>query len=175
MIKLSREQFERDKEKFRKELNIEVMIEYVYYKNNYSKYPYKCLVCGYEGEKTFKSLKKKVGCPVCLQGTIIKEDFEVTNLLNIKQKEDDNDTEDNYTDTSSKKKKSFIMKLLFRFKIFRKFFADKKVTKNFPDFIPKTDETRIQTAERTIEKLKYLPCEVTEKLDGSSITIYKKK
>ena len=45
---------------------------------------------------------------------------------------------------------------------------------NFPSFIPKTDEERIQNLKKNLEiwKEKGLEFEVTEKLDGSSMTVY---
>lgn len=44
---------------------------------------------------------------------------------------------------------------------------------NFPSFIPKTDQPRIQNMKRNWEeKLRYEDWEVSEKLDGSSMTVY---
>lgn len=45
---------------------------------------------------------------------------------------------------------------------------------NFPSFIPKTDQPRIQNLSRELEKYATMQWEVTEKLDGSSMTIYVK-
>lgn len=45
---------------------------------------------------------------------------------------------------------------------------------NFPSFIPKTDETRIQILGNLLEKYEGETCFVTEKLDGSSVTYYLK-
>lgn len=42
----------------------------------------------------------------------------------------------------------------------------------FPDFIPKTDETRVQVLQGLLNKYQGTKCYITEKLDGSSITIY---
>jgi len=44
----------------------------------------------------------------------------------------------------------------------------------FPDFIPKTDETRAQTLIEILKQHQGEKCYITEKLDGSSITIYLK-
>lgn len=49
-----------------------------------------------------------------------------------------------------------------------------KVKGNFPEFIPKTDEERIQNCTDLLEKYKGQLFYVTEKLDGSSVTYYKK-
>lgn len=43
---------------------------------------------------------------------------------------------------------------------------------NFPSFIPKTDETRIQVLQKLLDEHKGKPCFITEKLDGSSATYY---
>lgn len=43
---------------------------------------------------------------------------------------------------------------------------------NFPSFIPKTDETRVQVLQRTLTKYKGARCVISEKLDGTSTTFY---
>lgn len=47
-----------------------------------------------------------------------------------------------------------------------------KMKGNFPSFIPKTDETRVQILGNLLEKYAGEPCYITEKLDGSSVTYY---
>jgi len=42
----------------------------------------------------------------------------------------------------------------------------------FPSFIPKTDETRVQTLQELLDQNKGTLCYITEKLDGSSATYY---
>ena len=42
----------------------------------------------------------------------------------------------------------------------------------FPSFIPKTDETRVQVLQELLDQYKGEECYVTEKLDGSSATIF---
>ena len=49
-----------------------------------------------------------------------------------------------------------------------------KVKGNFPSFIPKTDETRIQVLQDLLDVCKDEVCFVTEKLDGSSVTYFLK-
>lgn len=44
----------------------------------------------------------------------------------------------------------------------------------FPNFIPKTDETRVQLLQQVLDRHKGTLCYVTEKLDGSSVTYYVK-
>lgn len=41
-----------------------------------------------------------------------------------------------------------------------------------PDFVPKTDEMRIQTVPQVLERHKGVECYVSEKVDGSSISVY---
>lgn len=45
---------------------------------------------------------------------------------------------------------------------------------NFPSFIPKTDETRVQILGGLLKKYEGEKCFITEKLDGSSVTYYVK-
>lgn len=47
-----------------------------------------------------------------------------------------------------------------------------KVKGRFPDFIPKTDETRVQVLQELLTKYKGIKCYITEKIDGSSLTIF---
>src|SRR5574343_452422 len=47
-----------------------------------------------------------------------------------------------------------------------------RVKGNFPLFIPKTDETRVQTMQKELNKYVGYSCYITEKLDGSSATYY---
>jgi len=46
---------------------------------------------------------------------------------------------------------------------------------NFPSFIPKTDEERIQNCGDLLEMIKGCDCYITSKLDGTSATFYKYK
>jgi len=47
-----------------------------------------------------------------------------------------------------------------------------RVKGGFPGFLPKTDETRVQVLEKTIEKHRGLTFYLTEKLDGTSFTAF---
>lgn len=47
-----------------------------------------------------------------------------------------------------------------------------RVKGNFPDFIPKTDETRVQILENVLKRHQHKTLYVTEKVDGSSCTIF---
>lgn len=68
----------------------------------------------------------------------------------------------------------WIMKHKFTCSLFLKFFGGKKIKpKAWPDFITKTDETRIENIPQQLEDKRKL--EVTEKLDGTSTTFFIKK
>lgn len=70
--------------------------------------------------------------------------------------------------------KNKVFKWLMRFKWFRaiafKLLIPKKKSKNFPDWIVKTDETRLQNIPQVLETYKGKPMVSTEKLDGTSTT-----
>ena len=70
-----------------------------------------------------------------------------------------------------------IAKFLMRFKWYRKLFMKPKRKGGFPDWIVKTDETRIQnlTTLFDIERKKGTPFSVTEKVDGQSATYFLRK
>lgn len=81
--------------------------------------------------------------------------LDVTNELGIKKYEP-------YQE--SVKQKSKLPKALQQFK--------KKAGKRFPDFVHKTDETRIQILQKLIDKYRGRTFYVTEKMDGSSFTAF---
>ena len=45
---------------------------------------------------------------------------------------------------------------------------------NFPSFVPKTDEIRIQSCPGVLEEIRDLDCYITEKVDGTSLTVFVK-
>jgi len=98
---------------------------------------------------------------------------DVTDIIGVtkyeKYKESDEEKQNSPT-----KYKSPIFKFLFRYKIFRKIFLKKgKQQKGFPEFIVKTDETRIQNRPDLLNyDYKYI---AREKIDGSSVTIFRSK
>lgn len=108
---------------------------------------------------------------------------DVTDILKITEIEDevpktsiDNSIKEKQF--KAKHKKFFsnhIVKYFMRFSWFRKFvfmFMPKTNTKkhNFPSYIVKTDETRLQNMTWVLDSCKGLPMIVTEKLDGTSST-----
>lgn len=103
---------------------------------------------------------------------------DVTDVLKIKQVEDDvpkQQVKDPATAIKQRHKKLFKNKVLLwfmKFKWFRKtvykLLAPKKKPKRFPDWIVKTDETRLQNMPFVLDTYKDKPMVVTEKLDGTS-------
>jgi hypothetical protein len=76
---------------------------------------------------------------------------------------------------SMKQAKNPALRFLFRFSIFRKLFMkNNDRRKQFPDFISKTDETRVQLLPWLLEN-KTIKFVVSEKIDGSSITVFLKR
>jgi len=69
---------------------------------------------------------------------------------------------------------SRFVRFMMRFKWYRKLFAKPKRKGGFPDWIAKTDETRIQnlTTLFEVEQKRGTPFSVTEKMDGQSVTYY---
>lgn len=61
---------------------------------------------------------------------------------------------------------------MHRFKFMREYYRKNSGQKSFPSLIPKTDETRVQVLQPLINKYKGTKCYYTEKLDGSSLTVY---
>jgi hypothetical protein len=95
---------------------------------------------------------------------------DVTDIIGIKQYEATRDL-----DPVEVKSSNSLKRYLFRFKIIRTLFGKTKRQKQgFPDFIVKTDESRVQNLPNIL-KDKSIKYEVTEKLDGSSMTTFMKK
>lgn len=99
---------------------------------------------------------------------------DVTNLMEIKQYERTMDIERENTIPQNKKITNPILKYLLKYKIVRKLLLPPKQNKGFPDFISKTDETRIQNMPFVLHNkdVKYL---VREKIDGQSGTFFLQK
>lgn len=75
---------------------------------------------------------------------------------------------------AKKKKTNPVKRWLMRFSWFRKIILAKEPVKAFPDWIKKTDETRIQNAPRLFEDIKRrkIKCYSTEKIEGQSGTFF---
>lgn len=101
-------------------------------------------------------------------------DTDVTELLGITQYIPTQDREPELQG-KAKKPRSKLLKFLFRFKIFRMLLMTRKEQrKAFPDFISKTDEVRLQNIPHILvnKDIKYVE---TEKINGSSITVFLRK
>lgn len=66
----------------------------------------------------------------------------------------------------------WVQRIIHNFKFVRNYYRKNSGQKSFPSLIPKTDETRVQVLQPLIDKYKGVKCYYTEKLDGSSITVY---
>lgn len=98
-------------------------------------------------------------------------DQDVTEILGVTQYEPTMDIErDTEKDNAPKRK---YPKWLMRYAWFRKLVLPKKQPKEFPDFISKTDEPRIQNAPYHLQNKE--PMIVTEKIDGQSGTFFLKR
>lgn len=105
-----------------------------------------------------------------LKGEKYEVEDDVTDILGVKKFEAD---EDNIVTNESKSQKysHSIFKFLFKSALIRKLLLPKKQNKGFPDFISKTDETRIQNMPFILQNkdIKYVE---REKIDGQSGTFF---
>jgi len=97
---------------------------------------------------------------------------DVTDFIGIKkyEKYQDEDSEKSEKDVI----KNPLLKYILRYKIFRKIILPRKKNRGFPNFISKTDETRIQNIPHILKNkdVKYV---VREKIDGQSGTFLAKR
>jgi hypothetical protein len=104
------------------------------------------------------------------------EGDDVTELLGIKKWEPYQDEQQCQKQTGKILYPSWmphwIQMIIHRFKFVRNYYRQNSGQKSFPSLIPKTDETRVQVLQPLLDKYVGTPCYVTEKIDGSSITIY---
>lgn len=111
-------------------------------------------------------------------GNEYKEGDDVTEILGItKYLTESERLEDEQDIEIEKDKPNSIDKYLRNFKFYRKItepFRKKKVSGNFPSFIKKTDEDRIQLFPKICENYKGIKFTKTEKLDGQSFTAFVK-
>jgi hypothetical protein len=98
---------------------------------------------------------------------------DVTDILGIKKYEKYEEVETEQIKGKNKYKHP-IFKYLFRYKFIRNIFLSKKENKGFPEFISKTDETRLQNIPNILKNkdAKYI---VREKCDGQSGTFFLKR
>lgn len=117
---------------------------------------------------------------ICFPMSILPEgnynlEDDVTNILGITKYEPNEDNRDVVESKEENKKFQHpLFRVLFKFTFFRKLLLPKKQNKGFPDFISKTDETRIQNMP-FILKNKDIKFIAREKIDGQSGTFFLKK
>lgn len=107
---------------------------------------------------------------------VYKEDDDVTDIIGVKQYDKDLDEVEfgsSSNGNNSKYKNKYIKKLL-RYKFFRDLLLPSENKEKFPSFISRTEELRIQNKPSLLndKETEYI---VTEKLDGTSLTIFMKR
>ncbi len=117
---------------------------------------------------------------ICFPLSILPQDREyevdqdVTSIIGIKQYEQTIDTDPTTTKELDEKYQRPIYQFLFKFEWIRKLLLSNKQTEEFPSFISKTDEIRIQNIPHIMSNkdIKYI---VREKIDGQSGTFFLKR
>jgi len=110
---------------------------------------------------------------------IFEEGDDVTKILGVKKYDPEGDREKKLIVKGGNKKRFFLFEYLRQYAWFRnllhKFGVGRK--RNFPQFISKTDEERVQNMPNVFKQRAGTVCYMTEKLDGQSATyaIYKNK
>ena len=95
---------------------------------------------------------------------------DVTSIIGVKKYESPADRQERLSEEKKMTQNaSKLSKYMMRYKWYRKLKLNKKVDKSFPSFIKKTDEERIQNMPWVLKNKE--PMVVTEKIDGSSITM----
>lgn len=127
-------------------------------------------------------LRGQVSQGICFPMTVLgkspngTEGEDVTGYLGVTQWEPYQEEQSNQKQTGKIIYPSWIPEWLrvfiHRFRFVREYYRRNSGQKTFPSLIPKTDETRVQVLQPLLDKYKGQTCYYTEKLDGSSITIY---
>jgi hypothetical protein len=131
--------------------------------------------------KTIK-LRGQISQGICFPLSIlpdkieITEGIDVTEILGVKKWEPYQDEQRCAKQTGKimypKWMPKWIQTIVHNFKFIRDYYRQNSGQKSFPSLIPKTDEIRVQVLQPLLDKYKGTKCYFTEKLDGSSITIY---
>ena len=102
---------------------------------------------------------------------------DVTDILGIVKYDPEAEKEEAIVKQNRKNTKNPIIRYLLRFKWFRKIYLKPKISEQFPSWIKKSDEERIQNMPDLFKKLRdeKITLMVTEKVDGTSATYYLKK
>lgn len=131
--------------------------------------------------KTIK-LRGQISQGICFpisilpEKTKIIEGIDVTEILGVKKWETNNDEQKSVKQTGKimypKWMPQWIQRFVHKFNFIKNYYRQNSGQKTFPSLIPKTDETRVQVLQSLIDKYNGVKCYFTEKLDGSSITVY---
>jgi hypothetical protein len=127
-------------------------------------------------------LRKQISQGLALPLSILpkrkyKEGDDVTELLGIVKYDPEGEKERKLLEQKLNKSKNIFHKLFSQYKWYRNLIKrfTKRKANNFPSFISKTDEVRIQNKPNLCETLKGKRLVKTEKLDGQSATYFLKK
>lgn len=131
--------------------------------------------------KTIK-LRGQISQGICFPLSILPDKYkitegnDVTEILGIKKWEPYQDEQQCQRQTGKilypNWMPHFLQMFLHRFKFVRNYYRKHSGQKSFPSLIPKTDETRVQVLQPLLTKYKNADCYLTEKVDGSSLTVY---
>ena len=102
---------------------------------------------------------------------------DVTEILGITKYDPQLEEENKIADSAKKKAKNPIIRYFLKYAWFRKLYLKPSNNTDFPDWIKKTDEERIQNCTQLFERMKAdkIELSVTEKIDGCSATYYLKR
>jgi len=118
-----------------------------------------------------KQISQGLALPISIldKNIVIKEGMDLTTILNITKYDPEKIKE-----CKRSKSKNIFVNYMMKYKIFRKcyLFIFPKLKGCFPDFIPKTDEERLQNIPNIIEKNNGENFYCMEKLDGQSLTVF---
>lgn len=131
--------------------------------------------------KTIK-LRGQISQGICFPLSILPEEVDiientdVTEILGIKKwepfQEEQRFAKQNGKIMYPRWMPKWMQSFIHNFKFVRDYYRKNSGQLSFPSLIPKTDETRVQVLQPLLDKYKGENCYVTEKLDGSSITVY---
>lgn len=111
------------------------------------------------------------------EGVAKEEETDVTEVLGITKYDPEAQKEREVAAKQPTQHKNPFVRYMGRFSWFRKLFLKSKRKGGFPEWIAKTDETRIQNLPELfcMERDRGTPFSVTEKIDGQSATYYLRK
>ena len=107
-----------------------------------------------------------------LKGKNYKEGQDVTKEIGVIKYDPQGDKERRLAEEQANRTKSRIKRFMSRYPWYRRLFMPKQAKKNWPKFIKKTDEDRIQLFPHICEQYADTEFIVTEKLDGQSGTYF---